>query len=73
MIDRPNQELARDITYVRMARGFAGLTAVVDWFTRRVLAWHDTVVAGRLWQLVNCEAVYLRAYDSVTGTCASIG
>ena len=34
----PNQVWATDITYVPMARGFVYLVAVVDWFTRRVLA-----------------------------------
>ena len=38
-IERPNQVWAMDITYVPMARGFVYLTAVVDWFSRRVLAW----------------------------------
>ena len=28
-----------DITYIPMARGFVYLAAVVDWFSRRVLAW----------------------------------
>lgn len=28
-----------DITYIPMARGFIYLAAVLDWFTRRVLAW----------------------------------
>ena len=28
-----------DITYIAMARGFVYLAAVVDWFSRRVLAW----------------------------------
>jgi putative transposase len=36
---RPNQVWAMDITYIPMARGFIYLAAVVDWFTRRVLAW----------------------------------
>ena len=30
---------ATDITYVPMARGLVYLVAIVDWFTRRVLAW----------------------------------
>ena len=38
-IDRPNQVWATDITYIPMARGFVYLCAVMDWFTRRVLAW----------------------------------
>ena len=38
-VTRPNQVWAMDITYIPMARGFVYLAAVVDWFTRRVLAW----------------------------------
>ena len=42
-IDRPNQVWAMDITYIPMARGFVYLTAVVDWFSRRVLAWRVSI------------------------------
>jgi putative transposase len=38
-IDRPNQVWAADITYIPMARGFVYLCAVMDWHSRRVLAW----------------------------------
>ena len=38
-IDRPNQVWATDITYIPMRRGFVYLAAVVDWFSRKVLAW----------------------------------
>jgi putative transposase len=38
-IDRPNQVWCTDITYVPLARGFVYLVAVMDWFSRRVLAW----------------------------------
>ena len=38
-IDRPNQVWAMDTTYIPMSRGFVYLTAVLDWATRRVLAW----------------------------------
>ena len=37
-ISRPNQVWALDTTYIPMARGFVYLTAVVDVFSRRVLA-----------------------------------
>ena len=40
---RPNQVWATDITYVPMARGFVYLVAIVDWFTRRVLAWQVSI------------------------------
>jgi putative transposase len=38
-IDRPNHVWATDITYIPMARGFLYLTVVMDWCTRRILAW----------------------------------
>src|SRR3954466_5289031 len=128
VIERPNHVWAMDITYIPMARGFVYLAAVVDWSTRRVLAWRlsitmavdfcieaveaalgkyakpeifntdqgsqftsaeftgllldnkiaismdgrgswrDNVFVERLWRSVKYEAVYLRAYDSVTRT-----
>jgi putative transposase len=40
---RPNQVWAMDITYIPMARGFIYLAAVVDWFSRRVLAWRLSI------------------------------
>jgi len=42
-VERPNQVWAMDITYIPMARGFVYLTAVVDWFSRRVLAWRGSI------------------------------
>lgn len=38
-IDRPNQVWASDICYVPMAKGFIYLTVIMDWYSRRVLAW----------------------------------
>ena len=38
-ISRPNQIFAADITYIPMRRGFVYLFAVMDWVSRRVLAW----------------------------------
>jgi putative transposase len=34
-----NQVWATDITYIPMAHGFVYLAAIIDWFSRRVLAW----------------------------------
>jgi len=36
---RPNQVWSTDITYIRLLRGFVYLVAVIDWYSRRVLAW----------------------------------
>jgi len=38
-IDRPNQVWATDICYIPMARGFLYLVAIMDWHSRKVLAW----------------------------------
>ena len=42
-VTRPDQVWAMDITYIPMARGFVYLAAVVDWFSRRVLAWRLSI------------------------------
>jgi len=39
VIDRPNQVWCADITYISMRRGFLYLVAIMDWATRKVLAW----------------------------------
>jgi putative transposase len=38
-IDRPNQVWWADLTYIPMRRGFLYLVAIMDWATRKVLAW----------------------------------
>nr|WP_296430358.1 IS3 family transposase [Roseovarius sp. BRH_c41] len=38
-ITRPNQVWCADITYIRMERGFLYLVAIMDWYSRKVLAW----------------------------------
>jgi len=42
-IERPNHVWAMDITYVPMARGYVYLAAVMDWASRRVLAWRVSI------------------------------
>ncbi len=36
---RPNHVWSADITYIRLSRGFVYLVAIIDWYSRRVLAW----------------------------------
>jgi putative transposase len=38
-VESINQVWSTDITYIRMARGFVYLVAVMDWFSRFVLSW----------------------------------
>jgi len=53
-IDRPNQVWAADITYIPMKRGFVYLFAVMDWHSRKVLAWR---LSNTLSVDFCCEAV----------------
>jgi putative transposase len=38
-ITAPNQVWSTDITYIRLSQGFVYLVAIIDWFSRYVLAW----------------------------------
>lgn len=42
-INRPDQAWCSDITYIRLRGGFIYLVAVMDWFSRYVLAWEVSV------------------------------
>ena len=42
-VTRPGQVWAMDITYIPMSRGFVFLAAVMDWFSRKVLAWRLSI------------------------------
>jgi putative transposase len=43
VVDRRDQVWSTDITYIRLAQGFVYLVAVLDWFSRYVLAWELSV------------------------------
>jgi putative transposase len=38
-IERPNQVWSTDITYIPLLKGFMYLAAIIDWFSRYVIAW----------------------------------
>ena len=42
-IDRPDMVWATDITYIRLRQGFIYLVAIMDWYSRYVLAWEVSV------------------------------
>ena len=42
-IERPDQVWCTDITYIRMYRGFIYLIAIMDWFSRFILAWEVSI------------------------------
>ena len=42
-VERPDQVWSTDITYIPMRRGWVYLVAILDWFSRYVLAWEVSV------------------------------
>ncbi len=38
-INRPDQVLCADITYIPMRRGFMYLFAIMDWYSRKIIDW----------------------------------
>jgi len=46
-VDRPDQVWAADITYIRLAHGFAYLLAIMDWHSRYVVAWELSTTLDR--------------------------
>ena len=62
-IERPNQVWSTDITYIRLARGFVYLVAVIDWYSRKVLAWRvsNTLDSGFC---VDCLEQALQVYGA---------
>ena len=60
---RPNHVWSTDITYIRLAHGFVYLVAVIDWYSRKVLAWRlsNTLESGFC---VDCLEQALREYGA---------
>jgi len=58
-VERPNQVWCADITYIPMRKGFLYLVAIMDWFTRKVLAWRisNTLEADFCLEALN-EAIH---------------
>ncbi len=62
-VTRPNQVWSTDITYIRLARGFVYLVTIIDWYSRKVLAWRlsNTMDTGFC---LDCLEQALQAYGS---------
>jgi putative transposase len=59
---RPNQVWSTDVTYLRLARGFVYLVAVIDWYSRRVLSWRISNSMEAVF-CVDCLEEAIRLYD----------
>jgi putative transposase len=64
-IQRANQVWSTDITYIRMARGFLYLVAIMDWFSRYVLAWRTSITLETAFCLEALEQAFERAQPEI--------
>jgi len=55
MIDHPDQVWCADITYIRMLHGFVYLVAIMDWYSRFVLAWEISTTLDTVFCLAALE------------------
>jgi putative transposase len=59
-VTQPNQVWAMDITYIPMARGFVYLAGIIDWFSRKVLAWRLSITMDRAFCIEALEEALAR-------------
>lgn len=64
-IQRVNQVWSTDITYIRMARGFLYLVAIMDWFSRYVLAWRTSITLETAFCLEALDQAFERARPEI--------
>lgn len=67
-IDRANYVWSSDITYIRLARGFVYLVAILDWFSRYVLAWELSVTLDTSFCLEALERAFQSATPAIFNT-----
>lgn len=68
-VARPNHVWSADITYIRLAYGFAYLVAIIDWYSRAVLSWRlsNTLDAGFCVESLQ-EAINLHGIPDIFNT-----
>ena len=67
-IDRPNQVWCSDITYLPLRHGFLYLVAVMDWFSRHVLAWRLSNTLDAAFCIEAAEAALSRGRPEIFNT-----
>ena len=67
-IDRPDQVWCSDITYLPLRNGFLYLVAVMDWFSRHVLAWRLSNTLDAAFCIEATEAALARGRPEIFNT-----
>jgi putative transposase len=67
-IVRPNQVWSADITYVPMAQGIMYLVAILDWYSRYVLAWQLSNTLGGRFCVATLDQTLRTAQSAILDT-----
>ena len=67
-IERVNHVWSADITYVRLHRGFIYLVAVIDWWSRYVLAWAISITLDGTFCLEALESALRSGHPEIFNT-----
>jgi putative transposase len=64
-IERADHVWATDITYIRLRQGFVYLVAIMDWYSRYVLAWEVSVTLDHSFCLSALERALVQAQPDI--------
>jgi len=64
-ITRNNQVWSTDITYIRLRGGFLYLVAIIDWFSRYVLAWQTSITLETAFCLEALDQAFQNAQPEI--------
>jgi putative transposase len=67
-IERPDQVWSADITYVPMVSGFMYLAAIIDWYSRSVVAWRLSITLDSSFCLEMLDEALTRGRPEVFNT-----
>ena len=69
IIDTPNKVWSTDITYIKIDNGFAYLSAIIDWHTKKILSWKlSNAMDANLTTTVLREALYKYPKPDIVNT-----
>jgi putative transposase len=68
LIDRADQVWAADLNYIRLSQGFVYLIAIMDWFSRYVLAWEISMSLEKEFCLLALERALDRSTPEIFNT-----
>jgi putative transposase len=67
-VERVNQVWSADITYIRLAQGWMYLVAILDWFSRYVLAWEVSITLDTDFCLIALERALQHGCPTIFNT-----